>query len=206
MVDSLISRNVSFAMQVSVKQHTLAEYRTLEEMAVARHEYHDGEIVANTGGTLEHSAISGNIYALLKAAFKKANAKPFNSDLRVWAAKYRRGLYPDVMVIEGTPAFNDSRRDEILNPKLIVEVLSTSTEAYDRGDKFKYYRSIPGFSEYLLVSQYQPAIDHYIKSNDSDWLMRSYEGLQASLTLKSAAAQLELADIYKDIIFRSAVS
>ena len=93
-----------------------------------------------------------------------------------------------------------------MNPKLVVEVLSRSTEAHDRGDKFKYYRSIPGFSEYLLVSQYQPAVDHYIKSGQDDWLMRSYEGPQASVTLQSVEVQLGFVDIYEDIVFKETLS
>lgn len=191
-------------MQTAIQQRTLAEYRRLEETALERHEFHDGKIVAMTGGTLEHSAISGNIYALLKAALKKTSFKPFNSDLRIWVPQYRRGLYPDVMVIEGDPRFNDSRRDEVTNPKLIVEVLSRSTEASDRGNKFMFYRAVPEFSEYLLVSQYQPWVDRYIKSEGDDWLMRSYEGLSASLELTTGGVQLSLADIYEDIVFAEA--
>ena len=186
-------------MQTLKKQYTLAEYRTLEEAAEERHEYHDGAIVAMTGGTLEHSAISGNIYALLKGALRRSCFKPFNSDLRVWVPRYHKGVYPDVSVIEGDVAFTDNRRDEILNPTLIVEVLSTSTEAYDRGDKFICYRSIPTFSEYLLVSQYQPWIDHYTKSENGDWLLRSYGKLTDQLHLATGGAPLEMADIYEDV-------
>jgi Uma2 family endonuclease len=188
-------------IQALSKKYTLSEYRSLEEAAHERHEYHDGAIIAMTGGTLEHSAISGNIYTLLKNALKKTPFRPFNSDLRVWIHRYQRGVYPDVMVIEDAPQFNDNRRDEVTNPRLVVEVLSRSTEAYDRGDKFIYYRSIPEFAEYILVNQYKPWIDHYTKAKNGDWLMRSYEGLEAVITLETAVAQLGLADIYEDIIF-----
>jgi Uma2 family endonuclease len=188
-------------MQTLKKQHTLAEYRSLEETAKERHEYHDGTIIAMTGGTLEHSAISGNIYTLLKYALRKSLLKPFNSNLRVWISRYQRGVYPDVMVIEGEPRFNDGRRDEVTNPKLVVEVLSRSTEAYDRGDKFMYYRSIPEFSEYVLINQYQPWVDHYFKTNSGDWSMRSYEGIEATMKLATVSVQISLAEIYEDIVF-----
>ncbi|NET39703.1 MAG: Uma2 family endonuclease [Cyanothece sp. SIO1E1] len=188
-------------MQTLSQQYTLAEYRDLEESAIERHEYHDGIVVVMTGGTLEHCAISGNIYALLKNSLKKTRFKPFNSDLRIWVPRYRRGIYPDVMVLEGEPQFHDDRRDEVINPTLIVEVLSRSTEAYDRGNKFMYYRSIPTFSEYLLVNQYRPWVDHYIKADSRDWLMRSYEGLEASIFLKTIDLQLSSADIYDEIVF-----
>ncbi|MEL6351726.1 MAG: Uma2 family endonuclease [Cyanobacteria bacterium J06627_28] len=187
-------------MQTLKKQYTLAEYRTLQEAAEERHEYHDGEVVAMTGGTLEHSAISGNIYALLKSALRHSHFKPFNSDLRVWIPQYNKGVYPGVSVIAEEATFNDDRRDEILNPTLIVEVLSTSTEAYDRGDKFINYRSIPTFSEYLLVSQYQPWVDHYTKSENGDWILRSYDSLKAQLSLMTGGATLSLEDIYEDVI------
>lgn len=188
-------------MQTLSRQYTLAEYRSLEEAAQARHEYHDGAIVEMTGGTLEHSAIAGNLYMLLREALRKTPFKPFNSDLRVWVPAYRKGIYPDVMVIEGEAEFNDNRRDEILNPALIVEVLSRSTEAYDRGDKFKCYRSIPSFCEYLLVNQYQPWIDHYVKAENGDWRLRAYEDIGATIALATADTQLNLADVYEDIVF-----
>lgn len=188
-------------MQTLSQRYTLAGYRRLEESAGDRHEYHDGTIVAMTGGTIEHSAISGNIYALLKTALRKTRFKPFNSDLRIWIPRHRRGVYPDIMVIEGEAQFNDDRRDEVTNPKLVIEVLSRSTEAYDRGDKFMYYRSIPEFSEYLLVSQYQPRIDHYTRVENGDWLMRSYEDMATSIELSTVSQQLNLADIYEDIDF-----
>ncbi|MGB3670943.1 MAG: Uma2 family endonuclease [Phormidesmis sp.] len=188
-------------MQTLRKQYTLAEYRSLEESAEVRHEYHDGAIVAMTGGTLEHSAIAGNLYLLLRNALRRTTFKPFNSDLRVWIPAYRKGVYPDVMVIEGDPQFNDNRRDEIMNPTLIVEVLSRSTEAYDRGDKFKYYRSIPSFCEYMLISQYQPCVDHYVKAENGDWRLRSYESLEATIALEIADLQLALTDVYEEVAF-----
>ena len=188
-------------MQTLSKQYTLAEYHSLEETAQERHEYHNGAIVAMTGGTLEHSEIAGNLYAILREAFKKTPFRPFNSDLRVWIPTYLKGVYPDLSVIDSEPQFNDNRRDEILNPTLIAEVLSHSTEAYDRGDKFKYYRSIPEFREYLLISQYQPLVDHYVKGKDGDWRLRSYETLSATVQLTTANAQLDLAELYEEITF-----
>ena len=193
-------------MQTLTQPYTLADYRSLEETAVERHEYHDGEVIAMTGGTIERSSISGNLYALLKSALSKTRFKPFNSDMRIWIPRYRRGVYPDVMVIEGNPRCNDDRRDEILNPKLIIEVLSRSTEAYDRGDKFLYYRSIPELSEYILVNQYQPLVDQYVRTAPNEWVMRSYEGLEPDLSLKTINTSLKAADIYEDVVFASSTS
>ena len=183
------------------QKYSLADYRRLEETATERHEYRDGEIVEVSGGTLEHSAIAGNFYALLKSALKETQFKPYNSDLRIWIPRYGRGVYPDVVVIEGEAQFNDNRRDEIVNPALVVEVLSNSTEAYDRGDKFKYYRSIPEFREYVTVDQYQPWVECYTRTGEGDWLMRSYEGMNALLKLRTIDLEIAIADIYEDISF-----
>ncbi|WP_017327129.1 Uma2 family endonuclease [Synechococcus sp. PCC 7336] len=181
--------------------YTLTAYRALEEASEERHEYRNGGVALMPGGTLEHSQIAGNIYALLRIALKGTSFKPITSDLRIWIPQYRRGTYADIAAIEGPPQFNDNRRDEILNPKLIVEVLSPSTEAYDRGNKFLYYRSIPTFSEYLLVSQSRPFIDRYIKTTDTQWVLTSYEGLETTVTMASIPVELAMAGIYEDIAF-----
>lgn len=193
-------------MQTLTRQYTLAEYRRLEETSEERHEYCDGKITTMTGGTLEHSAISGNVYATLKMLLKQTSSKPFNSDLRVWIPAYQKGIYPDVLVVEGKPEFSVGGRDEILNPTLIAEVLSRSTEAYDRGDKFKYYRTIPSFTEYLLISQYQPWVERYSKTENGDWLLQSYEALTDSIPLSTGGKTLSLADIYEEVDFSVAQS
>jgi len=188
-------------MQTLTRQYTLEEYRRLEETAEERHEYHDGTITAMTGGTFQHSAISLNIALALKMLSKNTPFKLANSDLRIWIPDYQKGVYPDVTVIEGEPEFSAGRHDEILNPKLIVEVLSRSTEAYDRGDKFSYYRTIPTFTEYLLVNQYRPSVEQYVKTEGGDWRFRSYEDLSLSIEIDTAADSFTLADIYEDVTF-----
>lgn len=137
-------------------RYTPDEYRQLEARAQQRHEYRDGEIVPMPGGSLEHSRICGNIFAYLKFLLRDTQFEPINSDLRLWVPAYNRGLYPDVMVFDGAPTLNGDRNDEVLDPIAIVEVLSPSTQAFDREDKFLFYRSIPNFCEYILVRQTVP--------------------------------------------------
>ena len=185
--------------QVRTPQVTLSEYRSLEESATERHEYHDGKIVAMTGGSIEHSCIAGNFYLCLALAFKGTNFKPYNSDLRIWIPQYRKGVYPDISVIQGEPELHDGRRDEILNPCLIIEVLSASTEAYDRGDKFRYYRSIPSFSEYVLVSQTEAVIDRYQRTAQNQWVLETYQGLDATIELQTGNLKLAATDLYDGI-------
>ena len=133
------------------RRYTLDEYRALEEKAEGRSEYRDGEIVPMPGGTLKHSRISGNIFAFLKFLLRDTQFEPINSDLRLWIAEHQRGVYPDVMIFDGEPQLNGDvydkpqerlRLDEVLNPILIVEVLSPSTADYDRQNKFRIYLSL----------------------------------------------------------------
>ena len=183
------------------KTYTLEEYRQIEETADFRNEYHDGEILPMTGGSINHNRIIGNIFAYLKFALRGKNAEVFMTDLRLWIPRYRRGTYPDVMVIFGEPVFNDGRNDEILNPSLIVEVLSKSTQEYDKGDKFRFYRSIPEFSEYLLVSQYEFYVEQYIKNGAEQWLFLAYEGEDAVVRFNFAGVEMSLKDIYEKVNF-----
>lgn len=188
-------------VQNQQKFYSLDEYRELEETAEFRNEYRDGEIVQMTGGSINHSQIIGNIYAFLKSALRGKNARPFMSDLRLWIPRYRRGTYPDVMVVEGELVCTEGRKDEILNPVLIVEVLSKSTKNFDREDKFRFYRSIPEFREYVLVSQYEFLVAQYIKNESNEWLFREYEGESAIVSFDSVEVQMSVSDIYELVVF-----
>ncbi|BAZ32719.1 hypothetical protein NIES4074_52260 [Cylindrospermum sp. NIES-4074] len=179
--------------------YTLDEYRALEEAAEFRSEYQDGKIIPLSGGTIEHNNIIINLIFLLKLALRGTSYRVQSSDLRLWIPQYSRGTYPDVMVIAGEPAFNENRTDEVLNPCLIVEVLSKSTEGYDRGDKFFYYRSIPEFREYLLISQSEYFIEHYLKTGEGQWLLQEYRGDQGKITLQSVGISLVVKDVYEGV-------
>ncbi|MEG4007553.1 Uma2 family endonuclease [Microcoleus sp. Pol11C1] len=190
-------------VQSKAKFYTPDEYRDLEETAEFRNEYRDGEIVKMTGGSINHSQIIGNIYAFLKSALRGKNARPFMSDLRLWIPRYRRGTYPDVMVVEGELVCTEGRKDEILNPVLIVEVLSKSTKDFDREDKFRFYRSIPEFREYLLVNQSEFLVAQYIKTESNEWLFREYEGESAIVSFASVEVQMSMLDIYEQVVFET---
>jgi Uma2 family endonuclease len=181
-------------------RYSLAEYRALEEKAEGRSEYRDGEIVSMPGGSLNHSRISGNIFAFLKFILRETQFEPISSDLRLWIPNYQRGLYPDVMLFDGEPQLNGNRTDEVLNPVLIVEVLSPATADYDRENKFRMYRTIPSFCEYLLVQQNEPFVEHYSKQSQG-WLLSEFSGLEESISLNSVGSELPMAEIYRGIIF-----
>jgi Uma2 family endonuclease len=185
------------------KLYTPDEYRQLEETAEFRNEYRDGEIVKMTGGTINHSQIIGNIYAFLKSALRGKKVRPFMSDLRLWIPRYRRGTYPDVMVVEGELVCTEGRKDEILNPVLIVEVLSKSTKDFDKEDKFRFYRSIPEFREYVLVNQSEFLVEQYIKTESNEWLFREYEGDSAIVSFVAVEVQMSMTDIYELVVFET---
>lgn len=124
-------------------RYTVEEYLTLERSAACKSEFHDGQIYAMTGASREHNLVSGNIYRELSEQLKKRPCEAYINDMRVKAAEARSYHYPDIVVACGTPQFEDAHVDTLLNPTLLIEVLSPSTEAYDRGGKFAHYRKIP---------------------------------------------------------------
>lgn len=183
------------------KTLSLEAYRNLETIAEVKHEYHDGEIIEMTGGSINHNRLVRNLIRLLDNALRKTIYEVFPSDLRLWIPQYNRGLYPDLMLIAGEPLFSDHRNDEILNPCVIIEVLSPSTSGYDRGDKFRYYRSIPQLNHYLLVSQGEILIESYSKTSENNWLLQEYTPVRGIISLDSLGISLNLADIYEGIDF-----
>lgn len=187
------------------RRYSLEEYRALEEKAEGRNEYRDGKIVAMPGGSLNHSRIGRNILTNLTYLLRETTFEPINSDLRLWIPDYRRGLYPDVMVFDGEPQLNDDRTDEVLNPILIVEVLSPSTADYDRESKFRMYRSIPSFREYLLVEQDEPFVERYSKQ-ERGWLLTDFNDLGGSIRLESVGIELAIEEIYRGVGFTSVKS
>lgn len=183
---------------------TLDEYRAMEETAEERHEYCNGEIITISGGSEVHSAIACNLLIYLGFLLRDTDFRLYNSDLRVWIPEYQRGTYTDLMVVNGEPEFNADRTDEILNPLLIVEVLSPSTEAYDRVEKFRKYRSLPSFCEYLLVSQTEPYIEQYYncdRPSGDRWQWQVYDGIDRAIVLHSLNIELPMSEVYRRINF-----
>ncbi len=182
------------------RRYSLDEYRVIADTSEEKSEYHDGEIITMTGGTVKHSRISRNMLNLLDNKLQNTNFEAINNDLRLWIPDYRRGVYPDAMVFAGALQFNSGREDEVLNPLLIVEVLSPSTEEYDRTDKFRMYRSIPSFCEYLLIRQNKIFVEHYSKQAQV-WTYSDFDGLDQSILLESLNIELAIAEIYRGLEF-----
>ena len=180
---------------------TEAEYLAYERDSEAKHELIDGEIFAMTGASESHNLISVNAITAIKIQIKGKPCKLYPSDMRVKIVPWRMYTYPDLSLVCGEPQFADHEFDTLLNPVLLIEVLSPSTERYDRGRKFQAYRSIPSLKEYLLIAQDEPRIERYFRLEDDLWEFTDVQGMDAKIALKSVDAVLKLSDIYEQVTF-----
>ncbi|KEI67466.1 hypothetical protein A19Y_2572 [Planktothrix agardhii NIVA-CYA 126/8] len=190
-------------MQVKPLLYSPEEYFKLEETAEFKHEYRDGDIIPMSGGTTNHNQIIVNLCAHLYFALRKQNYRVFTSDVRLWMAEHRLYTYPDLMVIKGDVVYHENRTDTVLNPLVIIEILSESTGSYDRGDKFKYYRSIPEFQEYILIDQYQYSVEQFVKTETGKWQVNFYESADSILTLSTLDFSINLTDLYEQVNFET---
>lgn len=181
-----------------------ADYLQMERQADFKSEYFDGEIFAMAGGSPQHSLITANLIRELGNQLKGRGCVVFEGNLRVKVETTGLHTYPDLTVVCGPRRFADEAQDTLVNPGLIVEVLSDSTEAYDRGKKFENYRQIPSLLEYLLVSQRAPRVEQYIRQAEGDWLLRETSQLKGILRLPTLQVELALADIYAQVDFSPA--
>lgn len=183
------------------RTYTPEEYLTLEETADYKSEYHDGEIIPMTGGTTNHNQIAGNFYKKFPVTIKEQKYRLFIGDVRLWIPATRRYVYPDVMVIQGKPIYQGKNTTTITNPTIIVEVLSQSTEGYDKTDKFRFYRSIPTFQEYILIDQNAYYLEHYSKIGEKQWRLTEYDSEQDVISLSCVEFQLTLSELYEQVDF-----
>lgn len=177
------------------------EYLRLERAAEYKSEYYAGEIFAMAGGKAIHSLISANVGRELGNKLKGKGCVPFDSNLRIMTPATGLYTYPDVSVICGPLEYAPDTDDTIVNPTLLVEVLSDSTEGYDRGKKFEHYRSIPTFQEYVLISQTAASVEVFSRQPDGNWMLTHVKGLDAKARLQSFDIELSLAEIYYEVQF-----
>lgn len=183
------------------KMYSPEEYLELEVNAEEKHEYIDGEIILMSGGTPNHNRIIGNFYVALHQGLKGQSCDVFFADQRLWIPQRRIYTYPDIMVVRGDLQFQEKRKDAITNPVAIAEVLSTSTQAFDRGEKFKVYRSIASFQEYVLIDQYSMHVERYYKQEQNQWIFSEYDAPESILKLNSVPCEISLAELYDRVNF-----
>ncbi len=181
------------------KRYTPEEYLALERQAQCKSEYYAGEIFAMAGASRWHNLIVANVVGELRAQLKGRPCTTYPSDMRVKVSATGLYTYPDVIVVCGEAEFEDNQQDTLLNPTLIVEVLSDSTEAYDRGGKFAHYRKLPSLMEYVLIAQTKPHIEHYVRQPDNRWLLSEADSLSDTVHLPSIDCRLALAEVYDKV-------
>ena len=180
---------------------TPEEYLGSERQSDRRHEYFGGEVFAMSGASFAHVAIVANLTGHLFAQLQGSPCRPFSSDLRVKVSRTGLYTYPDVVVVCDEPRFDDEHNDTLLNPRLIAEVLSPSTESYDRGKKFAHYRTLDSLAEYLLIAHDQPLIEQYVRQPSGDWLLHEATQLDETIRLSSIEIELALSDVYDKVEF-----
>jgi Uma2 family endonuclease len=188
---------MAVATKISVQ-----DYLEQERSSEVRREYEKGEVREMPGGTKEHSGIGRNILAHLYFQLGETSCEVYNSDLRVLTSKAGLYTYPDVSVVCGEAQFEDGQQDSLLNPTILFEVLSKSTESYDRGKKFEHYQMISSLKDYVLVAQDAYRVEHFMRQEEG-WFLRIYKGLEATLPLPSIGCTLAFSDIYKKVMLES---
>ncbi|MEW6207642.1 MAG: Uma2 family endonuclease [Acidobacteriota bacterium] len=190
--------------------YTVDEYLALERASEERHEYLDGQIYAMAGESPQHGDICTNLTIAIGSQLRGTPCRVWSKDIKVRSGPApkkgysTKGLfsYPDLLVVCGEPQFHDEYRDVLLNPTVIIEVLSPTTEAFDRGEKWSRYQTwIPSLIDYVLVLQSKPQIEHFLRQPEGEWLYSLVKGLEGSLRLSSIDCTLRLAEVYDRIVF-----
>ena len=181
------------------QRYSPGEYLALERRAATKSEFFAGEIFAMTGASRSHNLIVINLGRELSLQLKERPCETYSSDMRVKVNATGLYTYPDLAVVCEPPRFDDEQKDTLLNPTLIIEVLSISTEGYDRGRKFAHYRKIESLAEYLLVSQDKPHVDRYVRQPDNQWLLAEWDDLQSWVPLTSIDCRVHMAEIYDKV-------
>jgi Uma2 family endonuclease len=183
---------------------TPQEYLAKERLADIRSEFYRGEMFAMAGASWEHTLVKDNLAGEAGIKLKDGPCRVLTSDLRVKVSATGLYTYPDVIIVCDEPQFEDSKFDTLLNPRIVAEVLSDSTEKYDRGAKFGHYRQVPSVQEYVLVSQDSPLVERYVRQDDGTWTLRDFRGLDQTFEFATVSVKIPLADIYRGVKFPDA--
>ena len=177
------------------------EYLELEVNSEIRHEYINGLIIHKTGGTPNHNQLALNFSGTLNYLLKRQPYQVFVTDQRLWIPSRKIHTYPDIMVVKNPLEYEQGRKDTLVNPVMIAEVLSKSTKGYDRDEKFAAYRTITTLQEYILIDQYTMHIEQYCKTNNNQWIFSEFTDGNVNLNLASISCQMILSDIYDKVDF-----
>lgn len=186
----------------SRRTYTLEEYFELERSSEEKFEFWDGHVWSMSGAQFPHNQICRNLVSDLDKRLRDKGCQVLGSDMRIKVPAYSPYRYPDISALCGRPEIERiAGIDVLVNPQLIIEVLSESTEGFDRGDKFTYYKSIPSFSEYLLIAQHRPHVTQFVKHGDGFWANFEYNDLYDVIELRSVTCSVAMTDIYRSVTF-----
>ena len=185
------------------KRMTVSEYFAHERTALNKSEFYDGELFAMAGASVPHNRIKENLSGEFHARLKGSSCQSFSSDQRVLVDRTGLYTYPDLVIVCGELQYDPLNEDTITNPQVIIEVLSDSTERYDRTTKFRMYQQISSLQEYILVSQQEPVCERFVRQGDGTWALRAFVGREATLELFTVDAQVKLADIFARTVLPS---
>lgn len=189
------------------KLYTIAEYLEMEESSLVNHEYDNGKLIPMAGGTHQHSQIKARLVATLINAIDQLGKGfvVYNSDIRIYLPSLAKFLMPDAAVTKeaGEEMFPGAQVGVLMDPLLIIEVLSKDSESYDRGEKFARYRTLPSLSEYVLVSQAEPRVETFVKENGKWYIHEDASGMEAEVNLASLGVKIALRDIYRNVRFET---
>ncbi len=181
-------------------RYTPEEYLALERKATQKSEYVNGQVFAMSGASRAHNLIAGNVYREISSQLKGRPCEAYVSDMRVKVSTTGLYSYPDVVAVCGEIRFDDEQKDTLLNPTVLVEILSSSTEAYDRGEKFAHYRRLESLQEYVLVGQDKVRVEHFVRQGDQ-WVLTEASNLDDTVHLASIGCRLALREIYDKVEF-----
>ncbi|MCC6290268.1 MAG: Uma2 family endonuclease [Chitinophagaceae bacterium] len=190
------------AIAYGKKKFTIEEYLAMEEAATEKHEYYRGEVFAMSGPKIPHNTISINMLVELGNKLKGKKCRPFNSDQRIHIKAKTLFTYPDISIICGDPETLDNDNWNILNPAVIIEILSPATKNYDRGEKFKLYRDIPTLKEYILVDSESIHIEIFRLNEAGHWELEEYKSAEEMIYIKTIDEKISVADIYSSVQWR----
>jgi Uma2 family endonuclease len=189
------------AVAYGKQKYTIEEYLEMENASTVKHEYYKGEIYAMSGAKVPHNDICGNLFAHLWNKLKGKSCKPYNSDTRIHVEKNTLITYPDVSVVCGPLETLKDDNFNVLNPTIIIEVLSDSTRDYDRGDKFDLYKHIPTLREYIMVDSEFVKVEAWYKNELGKWVLTEYDDMSSVLELPSVSTSITLEEIYEGVRF-----
>lgn len=180
---------------------TPEQYLAQERRAEFKSEYYRGEVFAMAGASFEHTLIKDNLAREAGNQLKDGDCRVLTSDMRVKVPASVLYTYPAILIVCDVPQFEDTQRDTLLNPTIIIEVLSDSTEKYDRGDKFRQFRDIPSLKEYVLASQSAAVIERYVRQTNDDWLLTTFDNLSGTFEFASIPVRIALSELYRGVSF-----